>query len=173
MFNEREIRQAVERIMDMFDEEILDVMEDNFSDEMDLSYDVLTQAIRDNIMRVLEYRAVADAGDCIDYFGKELFDQRATFILAYEDATAENNLYSVVCRTELWLLEDMTFAVVRAIITAVESGDSPSCITEYRCLVRTIEDADDIFFEPEDFICGLDDLCTIFCATKGATIYEL
>jgi len=173
LFCEKEILQAFERIYDLFDKEIMKVMEENHSEEMDIPYDILVQAVRDKAMTVYEYRAIADAGDCIDYYGKELFDQRATFILSYVDVSAENEQYSVEYRTELWLLEDMNFAIVHSVVTVVKSGDKYSCITEYRNFVKIIKEKEDVFFEPEDFLCELDDLCAFFAATNEATIYEL
>lgn len=173
MFNEREIIQAVERIYDMFDEGTIEIMLENHPDELVIPDELLAQAIRDRVMTVYEYRALCDAGDCIDYHGKELFDQRAAFILSYVEAAAESDYCCVDYRTELWLLEDMSFAVVHAVITMVNDDDRPCCITEYRTFVRTVEDEEDIFFEPEDFICELDDICTMYDACKEATIYEL
>lgn len=61
MFCEKEILQAFERIYDLFDKEIMKVMEENHSEEMDIPYDILVQAVRDKAMTVYEYRAIADA----------------------------------------------------------------------------------------------------------------
>lgn len=172
MYNEREIHQAFDHLYQLFDEDTMEMLEENYSDEMEIPSELLAQAIRHNAMMVHEYRAVTTAGDCLDYCGNELFEQRATFILAYAETIAESETFRMAYRTELWLLEDMTFAVVRAVITDV-SGDAYQCMTEYRTFVRTIQDKEDIFFEPEDLICELDDICTFFAAENEATIYEL
>lgn len=103
MFNEREIVQAVERIYNMFDEEAMEMLTENYFEEMDISYETLAQAIRNLAMRVYEYRALCDVGDGIDYHGKELFNQRAAFILSYSETTVENDHCHVDYRTELWL----------------------------------------------------------------------
>ena len=78
----------------------------------------------------------------------------------------------MICCTELWLLEDMRFAVVRYVGTLVKGGDDADCITEYRSFVKNIEHENDVFFSPEDLICELDDACMFAQLFDEATIYE-
>ena len=159
---------AVERIYKMFDEETMELLKQNYAEEMDLPREILAQAIRDRAVPIYEYRASCDAGNGIDYYGKELFNQRAACILRSQTSTAECDHYSMAYYTELWLLEDASFMVVHAVVTTVVNDrNSLGCIAEYRTVAHGIKDADDIFFEPEDLICELDTLCILFTATKS------
>ena len=66
----------------------------------------------------------------------------------------------------------MTFAVVHYLGTLVKGNDNADCVTEYRSHVGNIENENDIFFEPEDLICELDDTCMFGEILGKAVIYE-
>jgi hypothetical protein len=74
-------------------------------------------------------------------------------------------------RRELWLLEDMTFVVVRCV--RMEIGPSEDgYTTEYRCLEKQVRHRDDLFVPPQDLLDELEKLC-IPQWEYTATIYEL
>ena len=173
MFTPKEIENALDTLFEMFDAEVMEMINENFGEEMDdISPAVLAKVFKEKADIVYEYRALCSVGDCMDYHGKELFKQRAVNLLTYVENSLEDERLHMVYGTELWLLEDMSFAVVHYHGTLVKNHDEPSCITEYRSFVSTIEDESDIFFTPEDLICELEDTCMFALLTQDAIIYE-
>lgn len=95
-------------------------------DEVD--YDALTQAIHHDAEIVYAFRTDTKCGIGRDYRGKALFDQRAT--LLYEDVHEVLYDAAIVGRsTELWLLENMTVAVVSCVSIMVGNED---VVAQYR-----------------------------------------
>ena len=82
---------------------------DEFLENID--YHTLLQAVWNNAETVYAYRADGKNALSLDYRGAELFKQRAT--LLYEDV-GDSYIGTVLATRsmELWLLEDMGFAVV-------------------------------------------------------------
>ena len=72
---------------------------------------------------------------------------------------------------ELWLLEDMSFAVVHNVSMVVKSEDY-YYTTEYRSIVKLLKERDDLFFTPESLMEELDNICIPQWESE-ATIYEL
>lgn len=98
----------------------------------DIDYDTLLQAVWNNAETVYSYRADGEHEISMDYRGTELFKQRAT--LLYEDMGEGFAGVVVAARSmELWLLEDMGFAIVANFSVDAGGGEY---ITEHRQVLR-------------------------------------
>ncbi len=173
MFTPSKIEGALERLFDLFDADVMAELYENHGEEIeDISPKWLAKAFKEQADTVYEFRAVCRVGDGLNYHGKVLFNQRAVNLLSYLENSIENERLRMIYCTELWLLEDMTFAVVHYMGTLVKDGDDADCVTEYRSFVKNIESEDDVFFTPEDLICALDDTCMFAQVVNEATIYE-
>ena len=73
--------------------------------------------------------------------------------------------------TELWLLEDMSFAIVHCVKMKIGSEDT-GYVTEYRAFKKPLEISEDLFFSPESLIEELESMCVPLWEHE-ATIYEL
>lgn len=71
---------------------------------------------------------------------------------------------------ELWLLEDMSFALVHNVSMVIKSGDFYYA-TEYRSIVKLLKERDDLFFTPESLTEELEEMC-IPQWENEATIYD-
>lgn len=173
MFTPKKIENALVRLFDLFDAEVMEGLYENYGEEIeDISPRWLAKAFREKACTVYEYRAVCRVGDGIDYNGRVLFKHRGVNLLSYLENTMENERLRMITCTELWLLEDMTFTVVQYVGTMVKDGGDADCVTEYRRFVKNIKSEDDVFFSPEDLICALDDTCMFAQVVNEATIYE-
>ena len=137
-----------------------------YLDEID--FNTLLQAVWNNAETVYAYRADGNHDFSMDYRGAELFDQRAT--LLYED-TGEGYIGAVIAvrSLELWLLEDMTFAIVANF--RVEVGSS-EYITEYRVYKGNDWTDSDIDLDLKDLSDELAAMCEP-CYDRHQPIYEL
>jgi len=160
MFTPKKIENALERLFDLFDTEILEDLYENYAEEIeDISPKWLAEAFKEQADPVYEYHAVCRVGDGIDYNSKVLFKHRGVNLLSYLDNFIENERLRLISTTELWLLEDMTFSVVQYMGTMVKGDNGSDCITEYRRFVKNIKSEEDVFFRPEHLICVLDNTC--------------
>ena len=173
MFNEKEIKWAVKKLYEMFDEDDRAEVEELMEMEIEDFFPDLAAALYSKLSTNHEYRMENNIGECMSYYGGELFGQRAAFIMRYYDTSAEENGIEIDYGTELWFLEDMQVAVVHVMRTEILESETPRHIAEYRKVVTIIEDADDIFFSLEDFLGELDDICMFHTLEHEATIYEL
>lgn len=103
----------------------------------DIDYDTLLQAVWNNAETVYSYRADGEHEFSMDYRGTELFKQRAT--LLYEDMGEGFAGAVVAARSmELWLLEDMGFAIVANFYVEVgNASTSPSTVFTRAAIGRT------------------------------------
>ena len=133
-----------------------------------IDFNTLLQAVWNNAETVYAYRADGNHDFSMDYRGEELFDQRAT--LLYED-TGEGYIGAVIAvrSLELWLLEDMTFAIVANF--RVEVGSS-EYITEYRVYKGSDWTDSDIDLDLKDLADELAAMCEP-CYDRHQPIYEL
>ncbi len=93
-----------------------------------MDYAALLQAVRHHAQTVYAYATQGKAPKSFNYRGAELFGQRAT--LLYEDFDQSTAAGVLTSRTyELWLLEDMTFAVAACVSLDCGNGEY---VTEYR-----------------------------------------
>ena len=110
---------------------------------------------------VFEYKAVSAGRNHVDYRGRYLFDQRAIRILAVENFAMEDYHYGMEYEAELWLLEDMSFAVVHCFRTMMEKHGQLGALTEYRIVRENIESSEDLFFTIEELLEELDCICSL------------
>lgn len=171
MFTPKKIRKALEKLFDLFDEDILNALHENYDEEIeDISPYWLAKAFNTNATKLYGYRAMSHIGDGVNFYGKTLTKKKAALLLRYVDNSIENDHFQMLNCSELWLLEDMSFAHVRCVATLIKGDERPDAATEYREFVRRVARKDDIFFNPDDLVCHLDDSCMIAQATSNATI---
>ena len=114
MFTPKKIENALVKLFDLFDAEVMENLYENYDEEIeDISPKWLAKAFTENASTIPEFRMVCRAGDGIDYNGRVLFKHRGVILLAYPESIIENERMRTVTCTELWFLEDMTFAVVQ------------------------------------------------------------
>lgn len=139
---------------------------DAFLDGID--FPALLQAVWNNSETVYAYRAQGEHECSMNYRGAELFKQRAT--LLYEDIG--EGFVGEVCTArsmELWLLEDMGFAVVANFI--VDAGQS-QYITEYRVYKGSDWVGSDLCLDLEELVAELVELCDPYYEQR-LTYFEL
>lgn len=66
----------------------------------------------------------------------------------------------------------MSFVIVRCVTLFIEGSTGEFYATEYRTMVKTVTERDDLFFTPEDLVDEFDELCEDIWENK-ATIYEM
>lgn len=133
----------------------------------EIDFNTLIQAVRHNADTIYTFRTDSQCEFGLQYRGLELLDKRGT--LLYEDvhdAVAEAGL--AVRSTELWLLEDMSIAVVSCVSIIVGENELTA---EYRVL-KGHDWADCCIENLEDFVEDLQEMCaTHYSPTKP--FYEL
>ena len=170
MFTSKKIRKAFEKLFEMFDEDELEALIDNYLDEIaSISPYWLAKAFNANATKLYAYRAVSHIGDGVNFYSKSLTKKKGVLLLSYLDSSIENDHLQMVQCSELWLLEDMSFAHVQCIGTLIKGDERPDAATEYRQFVRRVARKDDIFFCPDDLLCQLDNSCMIAQAMHNAT----
>lgn len=126
---------------------------DEFLENID--YHALLQAVWNKAETVYAYRADGKNALSLDYRSAELFKQRAT--LLYEDV-GDSYIGAVFAARsmELWLLEDMGFAVVAKF--SVNAGEG-EYVTEYRVYKGSDWADSEISLDLEDLVAELAALC--------------
>lgn len=171
MFSEKEMSEAIDWLFELFtpeDYEGYDEEEIGYAGGLYLPEVCI--ALRGNAQTVYQYTANGPQDKSFHYRGKELFGQRAC--LMYSDM--ERGVYDIATTkydTELWLLEDMTFAIVHC-VTIIFSSEDNYYSTEYRAISKIVESRDDLFFTPESLIEELEGMCVPLWESE-AIIYEL
>ena len=167
MFTEKEMSDALKWLFDLFQPEDYEEEEVGCA-ALCLPEDCM--ALRDKAETAYEYVVKTNIDRGFEYRGKELFMQRACLI--YSDM--EIGIYDMTDTSynrELWLLEDMSFALVHNVSMVIKSGDFYYA-TEYRSIVKLLKERDDLFFTPESLTEELEEMC-IPQWENEATIYEL
>lgn len=139
---------------------------DEFLENID--YHALLQAVWNKAETVYAYRADGKNALSLDYRSSELFKQRAT--LLYEDV-GDSYIGAVFAARsmELWLLEDMGFAVVAKF--SVNAGEG-EYVTEYRVYKGSDWADSEISLDLEDLMAELAALCDPYYEHEQP-IYEL
>lgn len=122
------------------------------------------------VQTVYQYSVIGGYEKSFDYRGIELFNQRGCLILSDVEQMVFDEAKTTYA-TELWLLEDMSFAIVHCVNMKIGSEDT-GYVTEYRAFKKPLEISDDLFFSPESLIEELESMC-IPQWEHEATIYEL
>lgn len=130
----------------------------------------LAMVLRDKAQTIYQYSVESNFEHGFDYRGKELFHQRGCKL--YTDCEiGVCDIASTLYQKELWLLEDMSFAIVHCVVMTVGNGDF-DYITEYRSITKRLVNRNDLFMNPEELLEELEEMC-IPLWEHAATIYEL
>ena len=170
MFTEKEMSDALKWLFDLCQPEDYEEYDEEEFGCAALCQLEVCMALRDKAETAYEYVVKTNIDRGFEYRGKELFMQRACLI--YSDM--EIGIYDMTDTSynrELWLLEDMSFALVHNVSMVIKSGDFYYA-TEYRSIVKLLKDRDDLFFTPESLTEELEEMC-IPQWENEATIYEL
>ena len=171
MFNEREMSKAIAGLFELYEpSDYLAFDEDEIGYAGGLCLPEVCIALRDMMQTVYQYSVTGGYEKSFDYRGVELFDQRACLIISdVEQATLDE--ITTTYETELWLMEDMSFSIVRCVAMSIGSEET-GYSTEYRAYKKKLENRDDLFFTPEELIEELESICVPQWEHE-ATIYEL
>lgn len=153
MYNKQELENIIQEMFSDATER--GYTEEEAEDLLDgICFDTLLQAIRHNAERVYVFRTDTECEIGLNYRGKELFDQRAT--LLYEE------IHDAVCdvgfvfrSTEMWLLENMSIAVVSCVSVVIGNDELAA---EYR-VVKSYDWEDCGIENLEDFAEELRAMC--------------
>lgn len=161
MFCEREMTDALEELLEMFNQVDKTQFEQQHDGDGLCSLDITThdicEALCDQVRTVYQFTVDSDSADCVCYRGKDLFGQRAAKLMEALKSYADDTVL-MEHLDELWLLEDMTFAVVDALFMTVHQGNAV-VRTEYRALRHKVQCSDDLCFHPTDYLDSLVELC--------------
>lgn len=122
MFTEKEMSDALKWLFDLFQPEDYEAYDEEEVGCAALCLPEVCMALRDKAETPYEYVVKTNIDRGFEYRGKELFMQRACLI--YSDM--EIGIYDMTDTSynrELWLLEDMSFALVHNVSMVIKSGD--------------------------------------------------
>lgn len=159
MFTPKEIKTAFLNLYGMFDQETRSYLDKSFGKEMGISFVSLAQAMQKKAVYVFDFRSESTMLTPIQQVGKRLFKQKASPILSYLDTSIIDGNICIDYCTELWLRQDLSFAVIRCYKMKIADGDKLHSFCEYRKYEKNIESEKDIFFAPEDLLYEVDDIC--------------
>lgn len=172
MFKEREMTKAIKWLIGLYTPaECEGVDMQTLLEFAGCDMSELCIGLRNTVETVYEYSVVSTDESSFEYRGKELFQQRAIHIGISEMHGEESIGNNVSYRKELWLLEDMTFAIVHCVHFGCEDGET-KYETFYRTIVKRMEGREDIFIAPDILIDELMTTCVPLWEDE-ATIYEL
>ena len=131
----------------------------------DIDYHTLLQAVWDSAETVYAFRADGRHELSLNYRGAELFQQRAT--LLYEDmGEGFAGVVTAVRSMELWLLEDMGFAIVANF--SLEAGNC-EYVTEYRVYKGSDWTDSELDLDFEELVADLAKMCQpYYCLPRWA-----
>lgn len=171
MFKEKKMIKAMKWLFSLYAVDDFDGYgEEAYGADFGLCLPEVVLALRNNAQTVHEYEIEGSIEFAFKYKGKELFGQRAIKICSEMEVGASSNQIDVSYHTELWLLEDMNFAVTHCIEMSHDDGIVYE--SRYRTFVQKVKDREDLFFGLEKLIDTLEELCVPIWESE-ATIYEL
>ena len=147
LFNEREMSLALAKLFELFspsDYEAFDEEEIGYAGGLCLPE--VCMALKDAVQTVYQYSVTGGYEKSFDYRGVELFNQRGCLILSDVEQMVFDEAETTYA-TELWLLEDMSFAIVHCVKMKIGSEDA-GYVTEYRAFKKPLEISEDLFFSP-------------------------
>lgn len=123
MFNEREMSKAIDWLFELFSPEDYEGYdEDEIGYAGGLCLPEVCTALRGAAQTVYQYSVAGGYEKCFNYRGMELFDQRACLIISDVEQAVLDEIKTTY-ETELWLMEDMNFAIVRCVSMLIGSDD--------------------------------------------------
>ncbi|NCC42496.1 MAG: hypothetical protein EOM18_02710 [Clostridia bacterium] len=171
MFTEKKIVKAISWLIQLYRPEDYSAYDEEEIGKNDgLCLPEVSMAVRDGMRTIYQYEVHGNCKYSFNYCGKELFNQRGCRIHTEMD-TGISDFTTITYNTELWLLEDMTFATVRC-VHMVMAKERYKYQTEYRAFVKKVESRKDLLFSPEDVIGDMEEMCMPQWE-QMATIYEL
>ena len=135
LFNEREMSLALAKLFELFspsDYEAFDEEEIGYAGGLCLPE--VCMALKDAVQTVYQYSVTGGYEKSFDYRGVELFNQRGCLILSDVEQMVFDEAETTYA-TELWLLEDMSFAIVHCVKMKIGSEDA-GYVTEYRAFKK-------------------------------------
>lgn len=124
MFNEREMSKAIDWLFELFSPEDYEGYdEDEIGYAGGLCLPEVCTALRGAAQTVYQYSVAGGYEKCFNYRGMELFDQRACLIISDVEQAVLDEIKTTY-ETELWLMEDMNFAIVRCVSMLIGSDDT-------------------------------------------------
>ena len=171
MFVERKMIKALRWLFSLYEpEDFLFYDEEEIEIDGGLCLSEVSQALRGNAETVYQYSVKGNDTVGFNYRGKELFEMRGCFITAVNELAVCDEISSAY-NTELWLLEDMTFALVRCVQVTFES-ENCKYRTSYRSIVKRVTGRKDLICPAEELFEALSEQCVP--QWEGtATIYEI
>ncbi len=151
---EKAVREMV-RLLYSYDEEV-----DVEAVVQDIDYENVTQYLINRLEPVYSYKAKGDSEKSFDYLGKELLPQRGTLIYREFDRGA-SDLVVTSYEKELWILEDMTLAVVTCFSVGVV-GEDMTYSTEFRTYKGKLDADNGFAIDPLE----LDELFQEMCSEQ-------
>lgn len=138
MFNEREMSKAIDWLFELFSPEDYEGYdEDEIGYAGGLCLPEVCTALRGAAQTVYQYSVAGGYEKCFNYRGMELFDQRACLIISDVEQAVLDEIKTTY-ETELWLMEDMNFAIVRCVSMLIGSDDT-GYVTEYRAFKKILK----------------------------------
>ena len=165
MFNEKNITNALTQLMAWYAEDepaIMEPCEIEEDSSCDIRFDDLylhdvCMALMNQVQTVYQYEVMGNGVVGFKYRGKDLFGLRACKV--FEELLSSNSSASTVNHfMELWLLEDMSFAVVENINVNMPHMGSEHYSSDYRTIKCIVEDASDLPFDPYEILEELSEL---------------
>lgn len=171
MFTERKMVEAIEWLFDLFEPEDYKAYdEEEMGRTGGLYLPEVCIALRDRVETIYEYTVDSLRDQGFDYRGKELFDQRGCMLMSLPEQAVIGD-EEIFYNTELWLMEDMNFIIIRC-VSMMTRSDFTGFATDYRTFKKNVEDQGDLFFTPDELIEELEGMCVPQWEHE-ATIYEL
>lgn len=122
-----------------------------------IDYENVTQYLINRLEPIYSYKAKGDCEKSFDYFGKELMPQRGTLIYREFDRGG-SDIVVTSYEKELWILEDMTLAVVMCFSVGVV-GDDMAYSTEFRTYKGELDADNGFAIEPQEMEMLFQDMC--------------
>lgn len=171
MFKENKMIEAIRWILNLYEPSDYDAFdEEELGSDYGLCLHDIVMALRDKAETVYQFKVDSSFEMGFKYRSPELFNQRAICIYKEIESSTLDNETIANYSTELWLLEDMSFDVVRCVF--VSHDDGVTYDSEYRTIVKKLEKREDLFFPPEDLVEELEEACIPIWESE-AIIYEL
>lgn len=141
MFKKDKMIEAIRWILNLYEPSDFEAFdEDELGGDYGLCMPEVVMALRNEAETVYQFKVDSSFEMGFKYRSPELFNQRAIRIYAEIESSTFDNETIATYGTELWLLEDMSFAVVRCV--SVSHDDGVTYDSEYRTVLKKLEQRD-------------------------------
>ena len=171
MFSKKAMSDAIYAVFDLFEpDDFMESDKESLLDDLQDKMETICAALRSEAVVPFEFALEDALAQQFSYRGKELFGQRAC-LLHYKTNYDVLDIVEVNVDDELWLLEDMSMAIVHCVHSQI-GADDMGYYTTYRTVHVLEPEYDDLFFPPEDLLESLNELYEQY-DDQNATVYEL